>query len=244
MTTSQNKSMQKHVAIIGGGWSGCSAAIELISRGYQVSLFESSNTLGGRARRVEIQGLSLDNGQHILLGAYTEIIKTFKLLRISLDRVFQRLPIQMIYPQQNEGIEFIAPKLPAPLHILFALLNAKGLNADDKMSLVRFSSTARWIDWKLDQDCSVAELMQRYSQTERLCELLWFPLCVAALNTPANQASANIFLSVLRDSLGGKRAMSDMLIPKVDLSLLFPEQVQKFIEKILASCFWEHILKN
>jgi len=57
-----------HVAVVGGGWAGCSAALTLAEAGVPVTLFEASRTLGGRARAVELGRQPLDNGQHILLG--------------------------------------------------------------------------------------------------------------------------------------------------------------------------------
>jgi squalene-associated FAD-dependent desaturase len=77
----------------------------------------------------------------------------------------------------------------------------------------------------------VTELLQRFDQTDRLCRLMWRPLCIAALNTPPERASAQVFLAVLRDSLGAKRAASDMLIPRVNLSALFPERAADYIQQ-------------
>ncbi|MFZ6752939.1 hydroxysqualene dehydroxylase HpnE [Undibacterium sp. Dicai25W] len=227
------KSSRKHIAVIGGGWAGCAAAVQLTKQGHQVSLFEASRTLGGRARAVEVNGLKVDNGQHILLGAYQQSLQMMREVGIDMEQSFLRLPLQMIYPSHEDGMQFIAPKsgfIPAPLHLLIALWQSKGLEKADKLALARFSSTARWMGWKLYQDCSVSELLQRFDQTERLCRLMWNPLCVAALNTPPERASAQVFLNVLRDSLGAKRAASDMLIPQLNLSALFPEQAAVFIQ--------------
>jgi squalene-associated FAD-dependent desaturase len=85
--------------------------------------------------------------------------------------------------------------------------------------------------WQLHTDCSVTELLHRYDQTDRLIKLMWRPLCIAALNTPPERASARVFLSVLRDSLGARRKASDMLIPRVDLTALFPQRAAEFIER-------------
>ena len=67
------------VAVIGAGWAGCAAAVEATRRGCQVTLFESARTPGGRARRVSAtlagQPVALDNGQHILIGAYAESLQ-------------------------------------------------------------------------------------------------------------------------------------------------------------------------
>lgn len=219
----------KSVAVIGGGWAGCAAAVELAGKGCRVMLFESARMLGGRARRVEHAGLTLDNGQHILLGAYRETLRLMRQVGIDPALSLLRLPLQMRYPPGSGGMDFLAARLPAPLHLLAALLRAKGLSRADKMALARFSSTARWMGWQLHEDCPVSELLERFDQTPRLITLLWRPLCIAALNTPPERASAQVFLAVLRDSLGSRRAASDMLLPRCDLSALFPERAAEFL---------------
>ena len=219
----------QRVAIIGGGWAGCAAAVELASQGARVTLFEASRTLGGRARAVTAQGRTLDNGQHIMLGAYRETLRLMREVGIAEADVMLRLPLQMVYPEPD-GMRFIAARLPAPWHVGAALLRESGLSRQDKMALARFSTAARWIGWRLNQDCSVSDLLAQFEQTDRLVQLMWRPLCIAALNTPPERASAQVFLNVLRDSLGARRAASDMLLPRVDLSTLFPAQAAAYVE--------------
>ena len=219
----------KTAAVVGGGWSGCSAAVELARAGYKVTLFEAARTLGGRARAVESNGLMLDNGQHILLGAYNETLRLLRLVDIDPAEALLNLPLQMRYPPFGKGMDFVAPRLPAPFHLALALLRAKGLTRADKMSLARFSTTARWMGWRLHTDCSVSELLDRFDQTDRLIALMWRPLCLAALNTAPERASAQVFLNVLRDSLGARRQASDMLLPRTDLSSLFPTAAAAYI---------------
>ncbi|MEO8039735.1 MAG: FAD-dependent oxidoreductase, partial [Betaproteobacteria bacterium] len=57
-----------HVAIIGGGWAGLAAAVELADADIQVTVLEAAEVLGGRARRVEFDDHVVDNGLHILIG--------------------------------------------------------------------------------------------------------------------------------------------------------------------------------
>ncbi len=216
--------------VIGAGWAGCSAAVTLAEAGCRVTLLEASRGLGGRARAIETHGRQLDNGQHILLGAYSDTLRLLRLVGIDPDQALLNLPLQMRYPPGSGGMDFLAPRLPAPLHLALALWRAKGLDRKDKMALARFSSTARWMDWRLYTDCSVAELLARFDQTERLIRLMWRPLCLAALNTPPERASAQVFLNVLRDSLGARRASSDMLLPRHDLSALFPLAACSYVE--------------
>lgn len=222
--------MAKHFAVVGGGWAGFSAAVELAGAGHRVTVFEAARTLGGRARRVEADGRALDNGQHIMLGAYSESLRMLRAVGVDLASAVLTLPLQMRYPPGSGGMDFVAPRLPAPLHVALALFRARGLARADKMALARFSTTARWMDWQLNQDCSVAELLERFDQTPRIVALMWRPLCLAALNTPPDRASANVFLAVLRDSLGARRAASDMLLPRADLSALFPDAAAAWLQ--------------
>ena len=218
------------VLVAGGGWAGCAAAVELVRQGAQVTLVESARSLGGRARGVEVRGRMLDNGQHILLGAYGETLRLLRSVGVDPEAAMLRLPVQMRYPVGGTGMDFAAPRLPAPLHLLAALLRAKGLARADKMALARFTTAARWMGWQLYADCPVAELLERFDQTERLTRLLWRPLCIAALNTPPERASSQVFLAVLRDSLGARRrAASDMLLPKLAMGALFPEAAAAFL---------------
>ncbi|MET0267753.1 MAG: hydroxysqualene dehydroxylase HpnE [Duganella sp.] len=221
----------RSIAVIGGGWAGCTAAVELSRAGFKVTLFEAARTLGGRARRVETDRKLLDNGQHILLGAYRETLRMMQLVGVDPEQALLKLPLQMRYPRETpQGMDFLAARLPAPLHLAAALLRSKGLERQDKLSLLRFSTTARWMKWQLHNDCSVAELLERFDQTPRLIQLLWRPLCLAALNTAPERASAQVFLTVLRDSLGARRTASDMLLPRRDLSALFPEAAATLIQ--------------
>lgn len=228
--TKNNDARKANFAVVGGGWAGCAAAVELIRNGHAVTLFESTRMLGGRARGVQLDGKILDNGQHILLGAYRDSLALMRTVGIDADQVLLRLPLQMRYPPGSGGMDFVAPRLPAPWHMLVALVRAHGLARADKLALARFSTTARWMDWRMHQDCSVNELLERFDQTERLIKLMWRPLCLAALNTPPKRASAQVFLNVLRDSLGARRSASDMLLPRVNLTELFPQHAARFIE--------------
>jgi squalene-associated FAD-dependent desaturase len=227
-----DQAVKQRYAVIGAGWAGCAAAMELARAGHAVTVFEAARTLGGRARRVERDSTVLDNGQHILLGAYTETLRLIQLAGQDPAELILTLPLQMRYPANSGGMDFIAPRLPAPLHLAWALLRAQGLAWADKLSLMRFSTAMRTMGWQLYNDCTVSELLQRFDQTDRLNRLMWHPLCLAALNTPPGRASARVFLNVLRDSLGAsRRRASDMLIPKADLSTLFPDAAARYVER-------------
>ncbi|ARQ45933.1 hydroxysqualene dehydroxylase HpnE [Oxalobacter formigenes] len=217
-------SMNDRVAIIGAGWAGCASAVEAIDNGFDVTLFEASRIPGGRARKTVIEGMTLDNGQHILLGAYSKTLQMMAQVGIDTDAAFLRLPLQMHYPPLSGAMNFETPRLPAPLHLAVGLFKTKGLAWEDKIALARFFTACRHIRWDIGTDRPLVRLLEQFWQTPRLYGLLWRPLCMASMNTTPEKASAQVFLSILKDSLGARRHASDMLLPKMDLSAIFPEK--------------------
>ena len=215
------------IAVIGGGWAGLSAAVELTLAGQQVTVYESALEPGGRARRVHAKKQFLDNGQHLLIGAYSETLRLMDIVNPgSTETGFVRLPLTLDYP----GKVFIrAPRLPAPLHLAFSLLFAHGLSLADKLAAIRFIQSLKQTGFKPPEDLSVAQAVAQ--QPERVRRYLWEPLCVAALNTPLEHASFRVFSRVLQDALTGQRGNSDFLIPARDLSSLFPEPACNWLAK-------------
>ena len=213
-------------AIIGGGYAGMAAAATLASHNMPVTVFESAKQLGGRARGVWSHDTQLDNGQHILLGCYHQTLSLIELVGGNIAQDFQRLPLQLTL---HKHFELKAPPLPAPFHLLFGFILAKGLSVGARLRAARFMLAMRRCKFKLAQDSNALELLRAYNQDEVLIKLLWEPICISALNTPVQKASAQVFLNVLRDSLNGSRADSDMLLPRIDFSALFPERAAKYV---------------
>jgi squalene-associated FAD-dependent desaturase len=207
------------VAVIGAGWAGIAAAVELAANGARPTLFEAADVGGGRARRVVWDGHVLDNGLHILLGAYRETLALMARVGAPVDALM-RLPLRLHIPGR---LDLAAPRLPAPLHLLAALLMARGLAWRERYAAIRFARALQAARFQVSPDITVAALLAVHAQGERLAELLWNPLCVAALNTPASRASAQVFVNVLRDALFATRAASDVLLPRGDLSAVMPD---------------------
>jgi squalene-associated FAD-dependent desaturase len=208
------------VAIIGGGYAGMAAAVELVRGGRRVVVFESARELGGRARRVRAHDHVLDNGQHLLLGAYAQTLALLNTVHGagSESKFLQRRPLHL---EQLNAFRFAAPRLPAPVHLAIALACAKGLDWRARLTTVAFMQRLRRDRFRCAASMSTAELLQ--DQPESAVRLLWTPLCLAALNTPVEAASAQIFLNVLRAAFDNRSSDSDLLLPIVDLSALFPQ---------------------
>jgi squalene-associated FAD-dependent desaturase len=201
------------------------AAVTLVERGAQVTVFESGPVPGGRARRVTIQGQTLDNGQHILVGAYATLFSLMRIVGVPADAVL-RVPLELRYA---DGFKLCALYLPAPFGLLGGLLLAHGLPWGERIGAVRFMLALRGLGFRLAEDCSVSTLLKRHAQNGRIGHYLWKPLCVSALNTLPETASANVFLAVLRDTLAGDNEASDLILPRVDLSRLFPEPAAEWL---------------
>lgn len=216
------------VAVVGAGFAGLAAAVELASAGIRVTVLEASRTLGGRARRVVRHGDTLDNGQHILVGAYSETLRVMRRVGVDPANMLLRQPLTLRYPG---SLALRAPRLPAPLHLAWALATAKGLSAAEKLGGLQFMNCLKAAKFELVRDISVAALLDDHGQAGELRRLVWEPLCLATLNTPLESASAQVFLHVLRDTLGAGRAASDLLLPRVDLTALFPAAAAAFVEK-------------
>ncbi len=218
-----------NVAVIGGGWAGLSAALTAVRLGHKVRLFESAAVLGGRARSVHAPSLdaTIDNGQHILLGAYTATFKLMQSLGLDINRQFLRLPLS-VSSGDGQLRMHTWRMLPAPLHIAAGLLSAKGMSWREKKAAMRAMNQLRRNSWQTPRDATVQEWLALTLQPARLQRLLWIPLCIATMNTPPDQACAQLFANVLRDSLGASsREAGDMLIPRVTLSELWPQRVEE-----------------
>jgi squalene-associated FAD-dependent desaturase len=201
------------------------AAVTLAARGAAVTVFESGPVPGGRARRVTTGGRTLDNGQHILVGAYATLFSLMRTVGVPQDAVL-RVPLELRYA---DGFRLRALFLPAPFGLLGGLLAARGLPWRERFDAVRFMLAMRRQRFRLAADCSVRQLLERHAQQGRIGHYLWKPLCISALNTPPELASANVFLAVLRDTLAGESEASDLVLPRVDLSRLFPEPAAQWL---------------
>nr|WP_315239852.1 hydroxysqualene dehydroxylase HpnE [uncultured Albidiferax sp.] len=211
------------IAVIGAGWAGLAAAVTATQAGHHATVFEASRAVGGRARA--IFGTELDNGQHILIGAYTDTLRLMRTVGVDPDQALLRLPLTLLFPN-GDGLRL--PNLPAPFDAFIGILQARGWGWRDKVALLRTA-----IGWQLARfQCrpqqSVADLCA--GLTPRVVEELVEPLCVAALNTPANCSSGQVFLRVIQDSLFGAPGGSNLLLPRVDLGALFPVPAQRWLE--------------
>ncbi|WP_233584321.1 hydroxysqualene dehydroxylase HpnE [Acidovorax sp. 100] len=205
------------------------AAIAHRQAGRQVTVFEAARTVGGRARAVrgvlpDGTAATLDNGQHILIGAYTESLRLMRLVGMDPATALLRLPLTLQFPD-GQGLQL--PDLPPPLDALLGIARAKGWSWQDKIALLRTATAWQLRGFRCAPHTSVADLCAPL--TPRLMAEFIDPLCVSALNTPAREASGQVFLRVLQDSLFSGRGGSNLLLPRTDLGALFPEAAMRWL---------------
>ena len=214
------------VAVVGAGWAGIAAAVHARQAGHEVEVFEMAPQAGGRARTVHVAALALDNGQHILIGAYRATLELMHELGADVPALLQRLPLALQFPD-GQGLR-LRGGAPVPAFVR-AVLGRQGWTWTERLSLL--AAAARWaaMRFRCASNLSVATLCRQLPAAVRA--QLIEPLCVAALNTPASQASAAVFLRVLRDALFSGPGSSDLLLPRAPLGALLPQPAAGWFER-------------
>lgn len=240
-----------HVGIIGGGVAGLAAATTLAERGISATILEAGSQLGGRARNVAVefnsQVVQLDNGQHILLGAYHETLNLLKKIGVDEEQALMRLPLtlEIKSPTNRYAFKFHAPNaLPFPINQLFGFLFCKGLTISERLALASFMLRLKQSNFHTAVDLPLQQYLTQERQHANTINLLWEPLCLAALNTPISTASSKIFLNVLRDTFNGTKTDSHLLLPKKGLSDLFAQPVSNYIHARKGKILTNHRVKS
>jgi hydroxysqualene dehydroxylase len=217
------------VAVVGAGWSGLAAAVALVDAGHHVTLLDAAPRTGGRARRLALElgdrSFGLDNGQHLLIGAYAEYLALARRVGVDIAARFLVQPFALRYP---DGFRMAALPAPAPLHLAGALLLARGPTWADRFAAAHWVRHWQRRNWTLEEaDRAAATLFEAHPA--RMTQRLWAPLCLAALNVRLADASARMLLRVLGDSLGAMVGASHLYLARGDLSTLLPDAAERHI---------------
>ena len=225
----------KRVAIIGGGFAGLAAGVELASRGFRVNVLEARPRLGGRAYSFtdEASGEVVDNGQHAMMGCYTHTLAFLERIGATPKLVRQpALRVEFVDPQRGAGA-IAASSMPSPLHLLTGILGYRLLNRAERVCAllggVRLMVMRRRRDPRLSES-TVQELLIALGQSANARRSFWYPVAVATLNECATRAAAAPFAEVLARAFFRSRTDSQFVLPKVGLSDLYTEDARAFIE--------------
>jgi len=225
------KNPEKPVVIVGAGWSGLATACYLAEQGIPVTLIESAKHLGGRARKSTSRTQLLDNGQHLMIGAYTEMLNLLKLIGTDESDVFLRTNqnLKLLNGKYLETvIDMQLPSLPSPFNLIVGLLFSKGMNIKEKIRvLINFDKLLKQ-PLTTANDITVKQWLQSADLPENYI-LFLDSLCLAAMNTRASEASALAFQGVLNESFNGPKGCTDLLIPAVNLGNVLPAPARLYL---------------
>jgi squalene-associated FAD-dependent desaturase len=199
------------IAVAGGGLAGLSAAVALTRAGCDVTLFERSRLLGGKATSFEIEGMEVDNGQHVYLACCTEFVDFVDSLNrdewggespLTLQHRFDSLLLSPGKP----AARLHAARLPAPLHLGPALLGYGHLPLSARLGLGRAVAAAYRPPRRGE---TFAGWLARHGQGAASRKAFWDPFLIPALNAPLEEVAAEDALFVIRTAFlndaGGAR---------------------------------------
>ncbi|MEP6782486.1 MAG: hydroxysqualene dehydroxylase HpnE, partial [Acidobacteriota bacterium] len=219
--------------VIGAGFAGFSAATALVEHGARVLVVEARPGLGGRATAFTDPdtGERVDNGQHILMGCYYD---TFAFLRRigAEDRLRWQTGLRVpMIDRAGQHSVLSLPALPPPLNFLAGVIAWDALNWSERMSVLRIGSLLRSRSNEALGSLTVRAWLEKNGQAPRLCELLWEPLALAALNQSIDQAEAVYFQRVLQRVFGPDPAAAALVLPAVPLDQLYAEPARAWLEE-------------
>jgi squalene-associated FAD-dependent desaturase len=213
------------IAVVGAGWSGLACAVTLVERGHPVHLLEAAPQPGGRARRAVLDGETLDNGQHLLLGAYRATRSLLARVGVSEASVLQRRPFAVALTDDAHHFSLRRMRAPGALGLLGGLVRAEGLTASERL---RALASAPLLARPPRRGADAESWLAASGQPETLRRCLWRPLCLAALNLPTERACARVFRRVLGEAFA-RGDGCDLLLPRTDLGSILPEPAVQWL---------------
>jgi len=233
--TEQSLNNKPTAIIAGAGVAGLSAAVFLDEIGYHVTLIEKKPILGGRTYSFKDKktGLTVDNGQHLMIGAYHETI--YFLERIGAKHKIE-MDIPTVVPILDMNLAKFLFKLGTwqpPLHLAKAFIQFKGLGIKDKVSLIKLGRELKKIKaGKIPppSNLTVNDWLRKFNQSEKAIKNFWEVLTLATLNDSPDITTADGLTAVLINSYFSARNDGFLIFPKVGLSELFVEPTKAYLK--------------
>ncbi|MEN6296185.1 MAG: FAD-dependent oxidoreductase [Chloroherpetonaceae bacterium] len=232
----------KKVAIIGGGISGISAAMELIDKDINIDIYEARNSIGGRVAGIKdkLTGDEIDNGKHLMVGAYSNFFDLLKKLGTFKHLYFQKY-FNVNFISESGEFNFSNGRF-GKLSQLISLMNFPGISLRDKRNSINFiNQVNRGLDATPSE--SAKDILNNFQISNKISEILWEPLILATMNTTLREASGKIFLNILKlaffhSNYSGRLVFSNLQLNKLLIPFLtiFPNEHRRiFLQKSIES---------
>jgi squalene-associated FAD-dependent desaturase len=208
----------RHVVVVGGGLAGITASIALREAGFEVTLLEARQRLGGAASSYRRGDLVIDNGQHVFLRCCTSYRELLSRLGVAGSvTVQERFDVTVLSPDGQARLRRTG--LPAPLHLGRALVGYRLLTLPQRLAIGRAALAMRTLDPASPEvdGQALGEWLAARGQGERARRLLWDLFIVSALNIAGDDASLALAATVIKTALLGARDAADIGIASVPL---------------------------
>jgi len=222
--------------VIGGGLAGITAAVALGKAGHEVTLLEAKPRLGGATMSFSRDGLVVDTGQHVFLRCCTAYRGLLDRLGMAAHAPLQpRFDVTVLAPGKQAALR--RRRVPAPLHMLPALLGYPFLNWSQRLRLTRAALAFRRLD---ENDPKTDELrlgdwLAAHGQDERTRRVLWDLFSVSSLNVPGDDASLALAAVVVKTGLLGDADAADIGVPALSLGELHGAAAARLLGKLGAT---------
>ena len=222
--------------VIGGGLAGITAAVALGKAGHEVTLLEAKPRLGGATMSFSRDGLVIDTGQHVFLRCCTAYRGLLDRLGMAAHAPLQpRFDVTVLAPGKQAVLK--RRRVPAPLHMLPALLGYPFLNWPERMRLTLAALAFRRLDEK-DQktdELRLGDWLAAHGQDERTRRVLWDLFSVSSLNVPGDDASLALAAVVVKTGLLGDADAADIGVPTLSLGELHGAAAARLLGKLRAT---------
>ena len=190
--------MNGRVVVIGGGFAGFAAAARLAGDGATPILLERARRFGGRAASFDdaATGETVDYGHHVLMRCCTAALGFLRRIGASdLVRIQPELEIPILADGRTSCLR--SAPLPGILHLAPSLLRYAPLTVGERLGVVRGAMPLLFPVSR--REVVFGPWLRRHGQNPRAMTRLWNPICVAALNAPADVVSLAAARKVFRE---------------------------------------------
>jgi squalene-associated FAD-dependent desaturase len=220
-----------HIAIVGGGLAGLAAAAALVDRGQGITLFEARRQLGGRAGsfRDPDSDAWVDQCQHVSLGCCTNLADFCR--RTGLADLLRHYETLHFFGPDGQRCDVSASRwLPAPLHLLPALLRLKYLTLQERLGIAgALRNLAHTSPADDPNGPTIGQWLRAHGQSERAIELFWTPVIVSALSETVDRAAVPPVRKVFVDAFLGNRRGFELQFPRVPLGEFYGQRLEQWL---------------
>lgn len=226
------------VAVVGGGLAGIAAAVRLADAGATVALLEGRPRLGGATYSFRRGELTVDTGQHVFLRCYTDYLALLRRLGTAeAVEVQDRFDVPVLAPGRPVHRLRRTRGLPAPLHLLPALLGYAPLSVRERLGALRAAAALRFVDpdAPATDERSLGEFFAARHQSPDTVRRLWELIAVSALNVAPDGASLALAARVFRTGLLTSARAGDIGRPRIALSALHADPAVRVLGELGAT---------